>query len=45
MDLEAWSRREPVSELGIFLGGVVVDHQVDVERGRHIGVDVPSESP
>jgi hypothetical protein len=28
----------------VFVGGVVVNHQVDVESGRHIGVDVPQKA-
>ena len=31
---------EPSSDLGMLMGGVVVDDEMDVELARHIGVDV-----
>ena len=31
---------EPSSDLGMLVGGVVVDDEMDVELGRHIGLDV-----
>ena len=34
---------EPCSDLGMLVGGVVVDDEMDVELGRHIGLDVTQE--
>jgi hypothetical protein len=34
---------EPSSDLGMLVGGVVVDDEMDVELGRHIGLDVAQE--
>ena len=34
---------EPSSDLGMLVGGVVVDDEMDVELGRHIGLDVTQE--
>lgn len=34
---------EPRSDLGMLVGGVVVDDEMDVELGRHIGLDVTQE--
>ena len=31
---------EPSLDLGMLVGGVVVDDEMDVELGRHIGLDV-----
>ena len=31
---------EPGSDLGMLVGGVVVDNEMDVELDRHIGLDV-----
>ena len=31
---------EPSSDLGMLVVGVVVDDEMDVELGRHIGLDV-----
>jgi len=35
--------REPSSDFGMLLGRVVVDNEMDVELGRHIGLDVTQE--
>src|SRR6476659_4645445 len=34
---------EPGSDLGMLVGGVVVDNEMDVELDRHIGLDVTQE--
>lgn len=34
---------QPRLHLGMLVGGVVVDDQMDVERGGHVGVDVAQE--
>ena len=34
---------EPSSDLWMLVGGVVVDDEMDVELGRHIGLDVTQE--
>ena len=34
---------EPSSDLGMLVGGVVVDDEMDIELGRHIGLDVAQE--
>src|SRR6266850_357426 len=34
---------KPSSDLGMLVGGVVVDNEMDVELGRHIGLDVAQE--
>ena len=34
---------EPGSDLGMLVGGVVVDDEMDIELGRHIGLDVTQE--
>ena len=34
---------EPSSDLGMLVGGVVVDDEMDVELGRHIGLDMAEE--
>ena len=34
---------EPGLDLGMLVGGVVVDDEMDVELGRHIGLDVAQE--
>ena len=31
---------EPSSDLGMLVGSIVVDDEMDVELGRHIGLDV-----
>jgi hypothetical protein len=35
--------REPRSDLGMLVGGVVVDDEMDIQLGRHIGFDVTQE--
>ena len=39
----ALSPAQPGLDLGMLVGGVVVDHEMDVEMGRHAGVDMPQE--
>src|SRR5207237_7253013 len=34
---------EPSSDLGVLVGGVVIDDEMDVELGRQIGLDVTQE--
>ena len=34
---------EPSLDVGMLVGGVVVDDEMDVELGRHIGLDVTQE--
>jgi hypothetical protein len=34
---------EPSSDLGMLVGGVVVDDEMDVELGWHVGLDVTQE--
>src|SRR5262249_24044320 len=34
---------EPGSDFGMLVGGIVVDDEMDVELGRHIGLDVTQE--
>lgn len=42
--MEARSPREPGLDLGMFVRGVVVDDEMDVELGWHFLVDVPQEA-
>src|SRR5262245_6209188 len=39
MGMEARPRREPSADLGMLVGGVVVDDEVDVEMARHRTID------
>jgi hypothetical protein len=34
---------EPSSDLGMLVGGVVVDDEMDIELGWHVGLDVTQE--
>ena len=43
VNVEARTACEPSSDLGMLVGGVVVDDQMDVELGWHVGLDVPQE--
>ena len=36
MELEPWPRRKPGASLRVFVGGVVVDPEMDGEIARHI---------
>ena len=40
MNLPARPLREPGFDFSVFVGGVVVDNQVDIETGRDLGLDV-----
>ena len=39
MHVEAWMAFEPASNFDVFVRAVVVDHQVQVQIGRGLGVD------
>ncbi len=41
MDVVAWPFGEPRLDLGVLVGGVVVDDEMDIERGGHVAVHVP----
>lgn len=40
MQVVAGVPREPSPDLGVFVRGIVVENQVDIEMGRNIGIDV-----
>ena len=41
----AGSAREPSSDFGMLVGGVVVNDEMDVKSGRHVGFDRGRHSP
>ncbi len=43
MEVESWSLRQPLLDLGLLVSGVVVEHEVDVHVRRDVGLDVPQE--
>ena len=43
MNVPTRAAGEPSSDFGMLVGGVVVDDEMDVELGRHIGLDVAQE--
>ena len=43
MDVPTRTACEPSSDLGMLAGGVVVDDEMDVELGWHVGLDVTQE--
>ena len=44
MNVVAWPGGEPALDLGVLVGAVVVDDEVDIEVGGHVGVDVLEEA-
>ncbi len=40
MDMVAWPFGEPRLDLGVLVGGVVVDDEMDIQLGRHVAVHV-----
>ncbi len=40
VELEAWVSSQPLLYLGVFVGGVVIDHQMEVPIRRHLTLDV-----
>ena len=43
MDVETGSPGDPRLHLGVFVGAVVVDDEMDIQGFGHVGVDVPQE--
>jgi len=43
VDMPTRAAGEPSSDLGMLVGSIVVDDEMDVELGRHIGLDVTQE--
>ena len=43
VNVPARTAGEPGSDLGMLVGGVVVDDEMDVELSRHVGLDVTQE--
>ena len=40
VNVPTWTACKPSSDLGMLVGGVVVDDEMDVELGWHVGLDV-----
>ena len=44
VDMEPGSLGQPGTGLWMFVGGIVVDHEMDIEIGWHVGVDMTEET-
>lgn len=44
MEMKERSASQPSVDFGMFVGGVIVDHEIHIEIARHTDIDVSHES-
>lgn len=44
MQMKPWALRQPGSNLGMFVGGVVIEHQMHIQIGGALRLDMPQET-